>query len=286
MNLSSEIDILEFTNISKEYFLNNYIKKNKPAIIKGILDATPAGKSWTIDKLYKRLGDFPIRVFNAQKNNGTSFLFGKHTVPMSTMFDLIKENSRSNLRMFVNPILKKDKLLAAELPCPNFFKGRFQLHSLLFLGGKGTVVPLHYDFMKDDGLLTQFYGRKEIILIEYSQCDLLYKLPLNSTSLVNLFEPDFSQYPALKKIKGTHLILEHGDTLFIPSGYWHQIKYVDASMSVAFRRWNINPRVTLKMFFVNIFQVLIDKTMQAIMGKYWLNIKIRKAKLRAERTSY
>lgn len=283
MKLTNSIDTLNFESISKDYFQANYIDLNKPAILKGLLNNTIAGKSWSLQNLKKRIGDYPIKVFNINDKNGTSFLFPNQKIEMGEMLDLIETNSESDFRMFVNPILKKDKELRRELPCPSFFKCDFQLQSLLFIGGKNCVVPLHYDFMKDDGLLVQFFGRKDVILVDPTQSDLLYRLPFNSISMVNLFEPDYQTYPALREVKAVKITLHHGDTLFIPSAYWHQIKYVDASMSVAFRKWNSNPITTLSTAFQRLVQIPPDKAANFVLNKKWLNYKKHIANRRAEK---
>ena len=162
---------------------------------------------------------------------------------MNHMLHLIRENKAFDLRMFVNPILSKNKKLAAEIPCPGFFKCAFQLPNLMFIGGKGTIVPLHYDFIYDNGLLTHLFGRKEVILIEPSQSPYLHHLPFNSTSKMNLFDPIEQNQPTLKNLRAYRIMLEHGDTIFIPSGYWHQMTYVDASLSIGFRKWHPSPFV-------------------------------------------
>ncbi|MBS1504081.1 MAG: cupin-like domain-containing protein, partial [Bacteroidetes bacterium] len=32
--------------------------------------------------------------------------------------------------------------------------------------------------------------------------------------------------------------LEHGDTLFMPTGWWHYMKYLDGSFSISLRAWD------------------------------------------------
>lgn len=283
MIYTDTIDELDVKKITKSSFRQHFFDKNKPVVIKGLLKDTIADKSWTIENLKNRIGDYPIKVFNLNDKNGTSYLFPKHIMKLKEMFLLIENNSKSDYRMFVNTILKKDKKLQNELPTPTFFKCKFQLPNLLFIGGKDCIVPLHYDFIKDNGLLTQFYGRKEIILLDQSQSELLYRLPLNSISMVNLFDPDYKTYPALRKVKGIKTILNHGDTLFIPSGYWHQIKYLDASMSVAFRKWNSNPFKTFALGFSLVTKVLVDKTLNFLIPFRWLKFKQALAKKRAEK---
>jgi hypothetical protein len=277
MEFTALTDQIHIRDITKNDFNERWIKPNKPVLIKGMLDACPA-KNWSLDRLEEELGHFPVKVFDRQRKNITSFLRGNHQVPMNHMLHLIRENKASDLRMFVNPILTKNKKLANEIPCPDFFKCAFQLPNLMFVGGKGTIVPLHYDFMYDDGLLTHLFGRKEVILIEPSQSKYLYRIPFNSTSMINLFDAKEHEYPALKNLRAFRVMMEHGDTLFIPSGYWHQITYVDASLSIGFRKWHRNPLVTLKTGLVRLTQIPFDKSLSLIFGKFWFNWKVNRSK--------
>ena len=50
--------------------------------------------------------------------------------------------------------------------------------------------------------------------------------------------PDFKKFPALDGVEGQEAILEHGDTLFMPTGYWHWMKYLDGSFSISLRAWD------------------------------------------------
>jgi hypothetical protein len=277
MEFTTLTDHVHVQDVSKKDFKESWIKTNKPVLIKGLLDQTPASK-WDLNFLEKEIGHFKVKVFDSQHKNRTAYLRGDHYVSMNHMLHLIRENKPSDLRMFVNPILSKNKKLAKEIPCPDFFTCRFQLPNMMFLGGKGTVVPLHYDFMYDDGLLLQLFGRKEIILVEPKQAHLLYRIPFNSTSMVNLFQLDVSDYPALKKLKAYRVTLDHGDTIFIPSGYWHQMIYTDASLSIGFRKWHRNPFVTFKTGVIRLTQIPFDKSLSLIFGKYWFNWKVNQSK--------
>ncbi|MCB0653159.1 MAG: cupin-like domain-containing protein [Saprospiraceae bacterium] len=280
MDLTTPIQTIEAESLNKVYFEENYIRQNKPVIIKGLLHCTEAEKLWSLEYLTEKLGRYPVRVFDKTKENGTSFLRGNRTVLMKEMLNLIHGNESSNLRMFVSKVLNKDKDLQTHFSTPAFFTCKLQLPKLLFLGGKGTIVPLHFDFLFDDGLLTQFFGRKEVILIENSQSKLLCRLPLNSISLINLFEVNYEENPQLKKVKGYRVTLEHGDTLYIPSGYWHQLKYTDASMSVAFRKWNLNPVKSISTAILRIGQITVDKSLNALFRKRWLRLKVKIARSR------
>ena len=96
--------------------------------------------------------------------------------------------------------------------------------------------------------------------------------------MMNLFDPKEKEYPALKNIRAYRVMLEHGDTIFIPSGYWHQMTYVDASLSIGFRKWHRNPLVTFKTGLVRLTQIPFDKSLSLIFGKYWFNWKVNQTK--------
>lgn len=200
---------------------------------------------------------------------------------MSDLLTMVRENRASDLRMFASKLLTKDKGLLKELPTPSFFRCKWQLPKLMFIGGKGRIVSLHYDFIRDEGLLLPLFGRKEVILFPNSASRNLYKLPYNTIFMVNLFEPAYEKYPGLRGIRGYKALMNHGDALYIPSGYYHQLKYVDASISIGFRRWNVSLYTTVSMVIARILQIPTDKLLHIFLGKKWYNWKMDRAYKRA-----
>jgi len=118
-----------------------------------------------------------------------------------------------------------------------------------------------------------------MIAPEYSA--LLYKLPLNTHSLVNLDEPDYKKYPGLAYVKCYECILEPGDSLFMPSGYWHYITYLDGGFSVSYRKMALGLKTKIQ-GFLNVFIYMpLDKILNFVIGKNWLRYKENKAVKRA-----
>ena len=62
----------------------------------------------------------------------------------------------------------------------------------------------------------------------------LYQIPFATYALedYDISNPDFDKFPALDGIEGIECYLEHGDTLFMPTGWWHWMKYLDGSFSL------------------------------------------------------
>ena len=46
---------------------------------------------------------------------------------------------------------------------------------------------------------------------------------------------NLEEFPLLKKAAGFDLVLEHGDTLFMPAGYWHHMEYLESGFAMSLR---------------------------------------------------
>src|SRR5690606_35252936 len=93
----------------------------------------------------------------------------------------------------------------------------------LFFGGKGCSFPvLHVDYLWVHTQLTQIIGEKEFILYSPDQTPFLYPEPdRKSFSQVNIIDPDYEKHPFYKNAKELRITLKPGETIFIPSGWWH-----------------------------------------------------------------
>ncbi|OQR66317.1 lysine-specific demethylase 8-like [Tropilaelaps mercedesae] len=104
-----------------------------------------------------------------------------------------------------------------------------------WFGGR-TTSPLHFD--DRDNILTQVFGSKLILLYDAEETDLLYPFEtamLHNTSRVDPEQLHDPRYPRFASAKGTKVLLEPGQALFIPKGCWHFVKSVSSvSCSVSF----------------------------------------------------
>ncbi|MGB8376521.1 MAG: cupin-like domain-containing protein, partial [Salegentibacter sp.] len=88
---------------------------------------------------------------------------------------------------------------------------------------------------------------------------------------------DFEKYPALAKAKGYEVRLRHGEAVFIPSRWWHFVKYETPCLSLTLRSLPRSPRKLLEVLH-NIFIMRnFDNVMRKFRGQKWIDYKNRKA---------
>ena len=279
---SSNIDIV--SSIDEKEFFEKYFYPQKPVVIKGLADKHPAGKKWTIDYIKEVCGDVMVDVFdNANKNSASAFTNPDLKMKFSEYVDTIVENKPTSLRMFLFNMFKSRPQLRKDFPCPDLFKGILGRVGFMFFGAKGIKVRIHQDMDMSNVILTQFYGRKRVVLVAPEYSALIYKLPFNTHSLVDLDNPDYEKYPGLKYIKTYECMLEHGDSVFMPSGYWHFITYVDGGFSVSYRKMAHTFGGKINGFLSLCIYMPCDKLMNRLMGEKWLEKKEKMAEERANR---
>ena len=272
------------SDISKEEFNENYLYPQKPVVLKGLADKQPAGKKWSMDYIKQVCGDVIVDVFdNSNKNSESAFTTPDLKMKFSDYADMLVENKPTSLRIFLFNMFKSKPELRKDFSCPDFFKGIMGRVGFMFFGAKGIKVRIHQDMDMSNVVLTQFYGRKKVVLVgpEYSR--LLYKLPFNTHSLIDLDNPDYDKYPGLRYIEAYECILEPGDSVFMPSGYWHYITYLDGGFSVSYRKMAHSLSAKIAGFMSLAVYMPFDKLMNKVLGPKWLSIKERIAEKRANK---
>jgi len=108
----------------------------------------------------------------------------------------------------------------------------------LWTGPGGTLSVLHFDRVHNFSV--QLYGRKKWILIPpeqyadvYWPCDEL-RAGMLLFSPVDAERPDLADFPRFARARPIEVTLEPGEILFLPTGWWHQVRSLDPSISLNF----------------------------------------------------
>ncbi len=83
--------------------------------------------------------------------------------------------------------------------------------------------------------------------------------------------------------KGCTGFLEYGDTLYMPSGYWHHIEYAEGGFGLSVRTIGASMGTILTGLWNVTLQRKFDDIMFRIRGQKWFNYKKQLAFKRAEK---
>ncbi len=278
-------DIPRVKTISKEDFIKNYYKPQKPVVIEELTFNWPAFSKWSLDYMNGVAGHKTVPLYDDRPVDYKEGFNEAHAkMKMSDYIDLLKSKP-TKYRIFLWNILKEVPELQQDYRFPElglkFMKGL----PMLFFGGKDSHTFMHYDIDLANIFHFHFQGEKEIILFDQNQNDFLYKVPhaLITREDINFSDPDLKKWPALKRARGYKTILKHGETLYMPEGYWHYMKYKTPGFSMSLRSIPKNPknlgRAVYNVFFMRNF----DNLMRRIKGQKWIDWKNEQAILRTNK---
>src|SRR5438105_6651211 len=101
----------------------------------------------------------------------------------------------------------------------------------VWVGSAGTRSMLHSDLK--DNLFCQIWGEKHVVLVPWEDSVSAYPFPDNVVnSQVDLAAVDVDRYPRLRHTVLYAGTVGPGDVLFMPRGWWHDIRSKTPSVSV------------------------------------------------------
>jgi len=112
--------------------------------------------------------------------------------------------------------------------------------------GANTRSGLHFDYA--DNLFAQLHGTKRVLMAAPEEVYNLHLFPDSHTkSQVAPEHPDLALYPRFARAAMMQGLLEPGDVLFVPSGWWHYLASSESSISLSY--WHgepLGPRYDIK----------------------------------------
>ncbi len=278
-------------NILPEEFRKAYYDKNMPVVIRQLSHNWPAYTKWNWDYFKQLVGDKRVPLYNNVKSDAyTPVNKADDYKTFGEYIDMISRGP-AGWRIFLFNIFDHAPQLLNDFTWPeHLMKGFVKKYPMLFTGGAGSITHMHFDIDLSHILHTQFAGRKKVLLFPFDEQYKLYRKPFEVLSLAdfsnyyqNSGKPDYEKFPALKLAQGLEATLEHGDTLFMPSGWWHHMEYIDSGFAMSLRA--LTPSVSGKLKAAwNIFGMRsIDTLMKKTAPLWWYERKKKKLFENAEK---
>ncbi len=284
------VDIVN--DISPEDFKRDYYEPKKPLVIRNLSKQWPAYNKWNWDYLKEVAGDKKLGIYNNVKSDAYTPInkaddyttFGKY-------IDMIRKGP-AGWRIFFFNIFAHAPQLKKDFTWPdNYVKGFLKSLPSLFAGGQGSITHMHFDIDMPNIVHTQFMGKKRVLLFPNKEKYKLYRKPFEVLSLAdfsNYYDEekskiDLQKFPAVDLAEGYDVILDHGDTLFMPSGFWHHMEYLESGFAMSLRAFDNTISGKLKGAWNVVGMRNIDTLMKKTMPVKWYNWKQKKIFKAAEK---
>jgi ribosomal protein L16 Arg81 hydroxylase len=216
-----------------------------PVVLSDVTTSWPALEAWSPHYLANVLGDEPVEVM-AHRESDRQFEINseqhKATMPFSEYVAYVVSAASSNDVYLVANNHLLERAAAAPLWEDFTIDARYLDESrtgglvFLWFGPAGTVTPLHHDVA--NVLFVQIHGRKRIRLVSPLESHCVYN-DVGVYSEVDAAEPDLAAHPRFARTRPFDVVMNPGQALFLPVGWWHHVVAIDTSISLSFTnfRW-------------------------------------------------
>ncbi|PZR27252.1 MAG: transcriptional regulator [Citrobacter freundii] len=270
--------------IEPEVFKKEFYDPGIPVVIKNLSHDWPAYRKWNWEYFKQLVGDKKVPLYNNVKSDAyTPINKADDYKTFGEYIDMISEGP-AGWRIFLFNIFEHAPQLINDFTWPeHLMKGFVKKYPMLFTGGASSITHMHFDIDLSHIMHTQFVGRKRVLMFPHDEQRKLYRKPFEVLSLADFSHyyegngtPDYKAFPALKLAEGYDFTLEHGDTLFMPQGFWHHMEYLDSGFAMSLRA--MQPSIGGKLKGVwNLFGMRgIDTLMKKTVPVWWHDNKVKK----------
>jgi hypothetical protein len=218
--------LLTAENLPGETFLHDFYAPGRPVVIKGAMAGWPALEKWTPDYLADTIGDAVVEYQGGREGVGDYELAKdqhKRRAPFRAFIALIRDGGNDAYITAYNSSANVAALAPLERDLGTLDAYLTRAHGMMWIGPKGTFTPLHFDLTNN--LLAQVTGTKRVILVPPSQTAQMAHRRHVFSDVHDLTDPaQLAVHPAARDVLRYEVVLNPGDLLFIPLGWWHQLR--------------------------------------------------------------
>ncbi len=269
-----------FDTIDPEVFKKEFYEPGIPVVIKNLSRDWPAYTKWNWDYFKQLVGDKKVPIYNNIKSDAYTPVNSADDYKSFGEYIEMISNGPAAWRIFLFNIFEHAPQLIEDFEWPeHLMKGFIKRYPMLFTGGATSITHMHFDIDLSHILHTQFCGRKRVLMCPFKEQYKLYRKPYEVLSLAdfsNYYQngnPDYEKFPALKLAQGLDFILEPGDTLFMPSGYFHHMEYLDSGFAMSLRALQPSLSGKLKGVWNLVAMRNFDSLMKKTVPAWWYRKK-------------
>lgn len=273
------------SHLTKERFIKEYYKPQKPVIIEDAIAQWPAYKLWNFDHIRQVAGHKTVPLYDDRPVDHKDGFNEPHaTMNMAEYIDLL-EREPTKFRIFLWNLLKEVPELQKDFKNLDLGLPILKGLPMLFFGGQKSYTFMHYDIDLANIFHIHFQGEKRVVLFDQSQSEFMYKIPhsLIVREDIDFANPDYDKWPGLQLVSGFEGTLKHGDVLYMPEGYWHYMQYITPGFSMSLRAMPRKPKHLAKALYNILIMRYYDQLMRRLKGQAWIDLKNQKAVLQTQK---
>jgi len=221
-------------------FIARYVRGCRPVVLTDLARDWPAMRQWSPQDLKARFGHIDVEI-QAERNADPRYeenkLQHRQRQKLGDFVDRVLAGGPTNDYYMTanNEALRQPEFapLLADIGTLPAFCDASQLSRLssFWFGPAGTITPLHHDTLML--FHTQIVGRKRWRFISPLDTPKLYNHS-GVFSPIDIDRPDLDRYPLFAQAKVLEVVVEPGETVFLPLGWWHQVTSLDVSLSFSY----------------------------------------------------
>ncbi|UNZ00011.1 cupin-like domain-containing protein [Zhouia spongiae] len=272
-------EIPRVKTISKEDFIENYLKPQKPVVIEQLTSDWEAYDKWSLQYMAEVAGDKTVPLYDDRPVDYKDGFNEPHARMKMAEYVNLLQKEPTNYRIFLYNLMKEVPQLQKDFQWPDIGLRLVKQLPMLFFGGENSRVFMHFDIDYSNILHFHFHGKKRCVILPPDQSKYLYKIPhaLISREDIDFDHPDYDKWPALKHAEGYVADLKHGEMLYMPEGYWHYMKYLTPGFSMSLRAFPRKFSNLAKAAYNVLVMRHYDNLMRRWKGQEWIDHKNEQA---------
>jgi hypothetical protein len=233
------------SRVSRDEFIERYVRGCRPVVLTDVTFDWPAMQRWSPQDLKQRFGHLEVEI-QAERSANARYevdkLRHKRSVCLADFVDRVLQAGVSNDEYLTanNELLRRpefapllDDIGSLPAVCD---RSRLAERSSFWFGPAGTVTPLHHDTLML--FHTQVVGRKRWRFVSPLQTPRVYN-HFEVYSDVNLDALDLARHPDFAGVRVLDVVVEPGETMFLPLAWWHQVSSLDVSLSFSYSNLDV-----------------------------------------------
>lgn len=238
--LVTDIDIPRIDRLSGRDFLHQFYALSRPVVVTGMIDHWPALRRWSPDYLKQAIGSAPVE-YQCGRNGDPDFELykdnHKRTDPFDRFIDRIAEPGNDAYLTAYNSGVNRAALAALDTDMDGIDAYLTREPGMMWIGPADTFTPLHFDLTNN--LIVQATGTKELLIAPPTDTERLYNRRHVFSEVHDLDDPArLDAWPLAREVQPARVTLHAGDMLFVPVGWWHQVRALTFSVTLTFTNFH------------------------------------------------